>query len=327
MNHGKFVVSLDFEIIWGVRDKKDIESYYTQNLLGVHQVIPALLDLFDRYQINATFSTVGLLFFETKKDLLQHLPPKKPGYTNQNLSPYHTELDKLGDDYTTDLLHFAPKLIEQIKQHPNQEIGTHTFCHYYCLEEGQSIDEFKADLQAAIRIAEERQIKMTSLIFPRNQFNNEYLDVCKDLGIICYRGNEHSWLYKPRQKQNESITRRAFRKMDAYINLSGHNCYSDEMMSASFPINIPSSRLLRPFSPKLKTLEWLRLSRRKKDMTYAAKNKLTFHLWWHPHNFGIHQSENLSFLSRILEHYQLLNERYGFQSYTMSSLANKLLHP
>jgi hypothetical protein len=59
-------------------------------------------------------------------------------------------------------------------------------------------------------------------------------------------------------------------------------------------------------------------------MTYAAKNGLTFHLWWHPHNFGINISENFCFLEKILLHYQQLKEKYGFQSMNMSGLANKL---
>ena len=59
-------------------------------------------------------------------------------------------------------------------------------------------------------------------------------------------------------------------------------------------------------------------------MTYAAKNNCTYHLWWHPHNFGINQDENFSFLEKILMHYKQLNKEYQFQSYTMSELAKSL---
>ena len=65
---GKFVISLDFELMWGVRDKKTIESY-GQNILGVREAIPAMLNAFDKYGINATFSTVGFLFAKNKKEL------------------------------------------------------------------------------------------------------------------------------------------------------------------------------------------------------------------------------------------------------------------
>lgn len=63
MVHGKFVISLDFELMWGVRDKKSKELYGEQ-ILGVHQVIPKLLEIFTIYGVEATFSTVGFLFLK-----------------------------------------------------------------------------------------------------------------------------------------------------------------------------------------------------------------------------------------------------------------------
>ncbi len=63
----------------------------------------------------------------------------------------------------------------------------------------------------------------------------------------------------------------------------------------------------------------------KKFEDYAAKNNLVYHLWWHPHNFGVNQAENFNFLEKILEHYLYLNKYYNFKSYTMSQLANALI--
>jgi hypothetical protein len=96
-------------------------------------------------------------------------------------------------------------------------------------------------------------------------------------------------------------------------------------MLAKFPINIPSSRFLRPYDRKLEFIDWLRLRRIKKSMTHAAENNLMFHLWWHPHNFGINQLENFAFLEEILVHYRYLHEKYAFESYTMTELANELI--
>lgn len=321
MTNGKFVISLDFELMWGVRDKKD-KITYGNNIIGVHKAIPRLLEVFRKYDIKATFSTVGLLFFETKQELLANIPEIKPLYDDPNLSPYNGHLDILDNDFKSDLYHFAPILIKEIQKYPEQEIGTHTFSHYYCLELGQSIESFKEDIKSAISIAEKYNIHLTSLVFPRNQFNDDYLKICLELGIFCYRGNEHSWLYKAKNGVDESSIRRAFRLLDAYINLSGHNCYSDQYLKSKMPIDIPSSRFLRPFSSKLKILDRLRFLRIKSGMTYAAKHNLTYHLWWHPHNFGVNQNENFNFLEKILTHYQFLNTKYNFQSYNMSTLAN-----
>jgi hypothetical protein len=323
MTNGKFVISLDFELMWGVRDKKTKKTY-GENILGVHKVIPGLLEIFKKYQIKATFSTVGFLFFETKDELMANIPFLKPLYKDQNLSPYNGYYETLGDDYKSDKYHFAPNLIREIQKYPGQEVGTHTFSHYYCLEQGQTIEAFREDIKSAISIAKKYNINLTSLVFPRNQFNEEYLNVCLELGICCYRGNEISWIYKAKNDEDENHIRRGFRLLDAYVNLSGHNCYSDQFLKSKMPINIPSSRFLRPFSRKLNFLDGLRLARIKSGMTYAAKNNLTYHLWWHPHNFGINHIENFDFLEKILQHYEKLNKKFGFTSYTMTQLAIQL---
>ena len=321
MTKGKFVISLDFELMWGVRDKKT-KATYGNNIIGVHKIIPKLLEVFKKYKITATFSSVGFLFLENKHELLENIPKLTPVYSDSNISPYAGHFDIIEDDYKSDLYHFAPNLIKEIQKYPEQEIGTHTFSHYYCLEPGQTIETFKEDIVSAISVAGKYNINISSLVFPRNQYNAEYLKVCLELGILCYRGNEQSWLYEAKNGKNESLFRRAFRLLDAYINISGHNCYSDQFFKSKMPIDIPSSRFLRPFSKKIKFLDGFRLYRIKSGMTYAAKNDLTYHLWWHPHNFGINQNENFQFLEKILIHYQFLNNKYNFQSYTMSNLAN-----
>ncbi len=322
--HGKFLISLDFELLWGVRDVVGTKEY-GQHIKGVHQALPSLLETFHKYNIKATFATVGFLFFENKNELINNLPDRFPNYTNKRLSPYNGHFNEVGQDDRSDPYHFAPKLLRLIKSYPEQEIGTHTFSHYYCLESGQTLEEFTSDIQQAKKVAAEKGIELTSLVFPRNQFNNEYLKTIEQLGIICYRGNENSWMYKAVKGEKESTFRRGIRLMDAYINLSGHNCYIDQRLRKYYPINLPSSRFLRPYSKRLKMLESLRLQRITKGMEYAAKNNCTYHLWWHPHNFGINQNENFSFLEKILVYYTALNKRYNFQSYTMTQLAKLLM--
>ena len=323
MTNGKLVISLDFEIYWGVRDAVKLENY-KEHLLGVHQAIPLLLELFKKHNISATFATVGFLFFENKKELCSSLPGKKPQYSNPNLSPYNSHMQLIGVDEKNDPYHFGLSLIEQIVE-AGQEIGCHTFSHYYCLEKGQSKGEFKEDLIAARKIAEKNNIRLNSFVFPRNQYDKAYLGICNEMGFTSFRGNERSWLFSSKTQENGTTFRRPFRLLDAYLNLSGHNCYSFEQMKKFRPFNIASSRFLRPYTKRLKHFEDLRLKRITKSMTYAAKNGLTFHLWWHPHNFGINISENFSFLEKILVHYQNLNREYGFESVNMEQLANELM--
>jgi len=321
--NGHFVISLDFELMWGVRDKVTIDDY-GNNIKAVWEVIPKLLSSFKSYEAKATFATVGLLFSRNKGELNQFSPELKPSYTNTNLSPFNGHFEQIGNHQEEDPYHYCIKLIEAVKEAPEHELGSHTFSHYYCIEPGQTVQHFKADLQAAKAISEKEGITLTSLVFPRNQFNQTYLRCCAEEGIITYRGNEKAWYYQPESGGNGSLFKRGMRLLDSYINISGHNIYSMESLQSSFPINIPASRFLRPFSTRLKGFEKKRLNRILKSMTAAAKEKKIYHLWWHPHNFGANMDDNFAFLTNILEHYQNLNEQYGFESITMSNLANKI---
>ncbi len=324
-NTGKFVISLDFELLWGMRDHKTIDDY-GGNILGVWKAIPRMLKLFDEYDIGVTFATVGFLFASKKKELIEYGPEIKPQYIDTNLSPYNGHFDLVKESEDEDKYHFASELIRMIRGFPKHEIATHTFSHYYCNSEGQTIDDFRKDILAAISIANRSGIKLRSLVFPRNMFNEEYIKVCEENGITTYRGNEESWFHKAETGASKLklVSKRAFRLLNSYVNISGHHCYLQEDIAKVRPYNIPSSRFLRPYSSKLKVFEGLRKRRILMSMSYAAKNALVYHLWWHPHNFGMDQDENFEFLRDILIHYKKLNEEYGFTSITMGALAEEI---
>ena len=52
-NNGALVISLDFELLWGVFDKVDWreKKEYFQN---TRKLIPQILDLFEQYDIHCT---------------------------------------------------------------------------------------------------------------------------------------------------------------------------------------------------------------------------------------------------------------------------------
>lgn len=317
--NGYFIISLDFELIWGIFDIKKMTAY-KKNIEAVHEVIPELLKVFSKYNINATFATVGLLFHRSKEDFLSNIPEKTPNYFNKTLSPYKNEFNNLGSDYASDPYHYGAHLIDLIRSYPNHEIATHTYSHYYCLEEGQTIDEFEEDLLLAKKIALQHDIELYSLIFPRNQFNNQYLSICKKYGIKSVRGNEKGWIYQVTGGNNNYI-KRALKLVDSYFNISGHNCHNISKPDKESPLNIPSSRFFRPYSSTLSFIEFLKVKRIKKSMSYAAKNNLIYHLWWHPHNFGANTTKNFQNLIEILNHFQHLNKKYSFKSLTMNELS------
>jgi peptidoglycan/xylan/chitin deacetylase (PgdA/CDA1 family) len=314
---GVFVISLDFELHWGVWDVTT-KAKYGANILGVRQAIPALLDIFKMYDIKATFATVGFLFAVDKQELFNYTPDIKPAYSNKNYNVYDKEINTVGENETTDPYHFGYSLLQQI-QKSNHEIGSHTFCHYYCLEDGQTEQEFDADVKSAKEIALSKGISLSSIVFPRNQVNEEYLPILYQNGITAYRGNPSSWIYKPRKYLAEVLFIRFCRLLDTYLPLSGYNTHTLKA-EEGLPLNVPASRFLKPFNNSLRFLEKLKIWRIKKEMTYAAKSNTLYHLWWHPHNFGVNLQENMNNLTKILKHYELLKNKYGFQNFTMKDI-------
>jgi peptidoglycan/xylan/chitin deacetylase (PgdA/CDA1 family) len=313
---GRLVISLDFELHWGVHDKRSVEQYRA-NLLGVREAVPRILELFREHGIHATWATVGFLFFENKRELISALPESRPTYANRLLDPYRL-LQDIGDDEARDPYHYAPSLIRRILDTPYQEIATHTFSHFSCLENGQTEVQFRSDIEAAKAAAVRFDIKLRSIVFPRNQVN--YLGTCAEAGLIAYRGTEMNVFSQP--QDNQSATRpwtRAQRLLDTYIPLGG--CTAYRLGHTGQPTNVPSSRFLRPWSSRLTVLEGLRLRRITADLERAARDGMAYHLWWHPHNFGINTDQNLAFLALVLRNYVELRERYGMLSQTMAEAA------
>jgi hypothetical protein len=167
------------------------------------------------------------------------------------------------------------------------------------------------------KIAERFGFVPRSLVFPRNQTDERVLRIVREHGILAYRGNEQHVLYKPRRDAEQLLFIRALRLLDNYINVSGHHTTAINRGDTAMPINIPSSRFLRPWSKTLSVLEPLRLKRIKNSMTHAAKNGECFHLWWHPHNFGTNLDQNMAVLKALLDHYASLKKEYKMESKTM----------
>lgn len=314
MKSSYLVISLDFELLWGVFDKVDPEEK-KQYFLNTRKVIPEILDLFTQYNMKATWATVGMLFNKDWDDWDRNQPLVKPAYENSKLSPYtfiENNRGKLDEE-----LVFASDLIELIKESPNQEIGTHTYSHYYCLEKGQNIESFKADLKKAISIAKSRNINIKSLVFPRNQFNLEYLKICKKLGITSVRSNPENWYWENPEKGE--ILSKIFRTADAYAGPSDKTYKTSELIHLEeTPLQQKASRFLRPNSQNL--LNKIKLERIKSEIKKAAKNGEIYHLWWHPHNFGDSPENSISDLKEILEFFSFCRDRYSLISASMEDI-------
>lgn len=318
MTQGCFIISLDFELHWGVRDVVSV-AQKKDHFLRAREAIPEVLRVFEEHEVHATWATVGFLFARNKRHLLDHLPELCPIYTKGRLNPY-SFLDEIGEDERSDPFHYAPSLLHAIAEVSGQEIASHTFSHYYCLEDGQTERAFEADLRAAATIGEPFGKVTDALVFPRGQYNPAYNSALARAGVRAYRVPPPFYPYRPRRANSENLAHRGLRLLDSYVPIWGsHVDRPSPDPSGAVPLR--AGLFLRPYSRSRRQLEPMRIHRIKRALRDAAQRGRDFHLWWHPHNFGTHTSQNLAILGDVLHEYRLLRERYGWPSRNMGEVA------
>jgi hypothetical protein len=321
---GVFTISLDFELHWGCFENMLLNEPQQQYFRNTIDIIPKMLDVFAENSIHVTWATVGMLYMPDKTTWLKNKPVILPSFENPKVSAY-TWIEEHGFYSEKDPFHFAPGLIELIKSTPNQEIATHTYAHYFCLEKGQTPGQFKADIEMACKIALQNGTTIRSLVFPRNQFNHEYLSICAEAGITSIRSSPDIWYWEP--ATGSTFMKKFFRAGDAYIKFQPIKMVylKDIRTDGGLPLSLPATRLYRPWKPGQPLQNKLKMRRILNEMTEAAKKKAYYHLWWHPHNFGNNPRECLAELKQIIKHYRMLKEKYGFMTLTMQETAELLL--
>lgn len=327
MTSGILTISLDFELHWGSFEKWPLNER-RKYFLETRKVIPRMLSLFRTFGVHATWATVGMLFFENRRELMNTMPSIRPSYSKKTLSAYSFIANQgIGESEIDDPFHFAASLVAEISATPFQEVGSHSFSHFYCNEPGQTLQEFKVDLRTAQSVAREKiGVSLRSFVFPRNQFNEEYLRVCFEEGFVIVRENPKDWFWSIGSTEHESYWKRLNRGMDAYLPIGKKNTFQLEDLKNSndLPICLPASRLLRPYATYESVFNLRRIRRVCNEMESAARDGEVYHLWWHPHNFGWYPNENLDGLKRILDHFSHCREKYGMCSLSMGEIADQV---
>jgi peptidoglycan/xylan/chitin deacetylase (PgdA/CDA1 family) len=285
-----FILSLDFELRWGVQDVCDRHGLnldaYRKNLEGVREVVPALLELFRQTGIRATWATVAALACEGW-DEYHERAPKLPKYLDPHLH-WNSAVERADP---TGRLYFAPDLVSAVAGAPDQELASHTFSHIYFREPGCMRRDVEADTTAFAGFFTERFGRApTSLAFPRNQV--AFQDVLRNAGIRTWRENQDAWYHQATSASEETTLCRATRFTDSLANLGRRDSLVDATgaQRASFFI-----RLNLP--PAL----WVLQRRRITAEARAVPEGHALHLYCHPHNLGAEPKVSISKLRELLE--------------------------
>ena len=265
------VLSLDFELRWGVHDivGSDLDGYRA-NLEGVRAAVPTLLKIFGERTLPATWATVGAVACRSWDEYIDRAPPP-PTYRDAAL----TFDRRIADLDPSGALHFAPELVEQIVRTPGQELATHTFSHLFLGEPGVVASDAIADHDATERLFEERfGIRPMSLVYPRNQV--AFWPFLKDRGVRAYRGNDRFWFHRLRGDIAMHPVTRTLRLIDGLQPWSS-------TLPAQTAGEIPSTMFLRLGLPEpLWKLHFAKIQRALR----SARPGEVIHLWFHPHNLG-----------------------------------------
>jgi hypothetical protein len=248
-------------------------------------------------------------------------PEIRPKYANAALDSYGQAVGKGERD---DPFHYAPSLVARILDTPGQEMASHTFSHYYCLEPGQGLEAFEADLAAFGRIADTWGFMPRSIVFPRNQLNLDYGPALARNGYFAYRGNPAGFS-ACEAGTSAGLGRRILRSADLYVNIYGRHTYAPSGDNPGGLRNVPASFMFRPWTPRLATFEWLRLRRLMASLRYAVRSNQIMHIWFHPHNFGLHTDENMRVLDDFLEIFTKYRDEYGLLSLGMKDASRQIL--
>ncbi len=278
------VVSLDFELRWGVADVLGGDfGRYRKNLEGVREAVPALLDLFAEMGVRATWATVGAVACDGWDDLEAEAPPA-PRYVDRHL------VHDLGAYRAADpsgRLHFAPELVARIAAAPGQELGSHTFLHAFLREPGVMQRDVHADA-AAIRSLFERRfgVTPTSFVFPRNQI--AFRDVLARHGIRVVRENADAWYWQLTGNRQESSLIRGMRLLECLVPIGPRTAPARAQRASYFVrVNLPEPAF------------HLHLRRVAADAANMRPGD-ALHLWAHPHNFGADPARTVRRLGEML---------------------------
>lgn len=310
---GYFLFSLDTELAWGYFDQYR-PGRFSKGGVWERKAIHRLLDIFDEFEISATWAVVGHMFFAAceKCEVCPVLDWKGK----------YLSFEQIYD--TDDGLWYGADVIELLQTRgARHEIGFHGYTHKVFDERTMTEAEVKTEISEWQRLAVRKNITPYSVAFPRNQAG--YLKAFKDAGYICYRGDE----LRPKGSRF-TLLRKAMNVFDLIFQVRSPLVY-DPILEENGLVNLPASRWLFGMNRRVEAvldavgLANLRIRPMVDAVKRAAREGKIVHIWAHPEEFTSDRDfEKLRYLLK-----QVADEvkQGSMQSITMIDLARKAIAP
>lgn len=279
---GAFCISIDVELAWGVWDRPNAESL----VRGPEErsIVRALVEMFDRHDVSATWAIVGRL--------LDRAP------------------DRLPD------LWFAPEVIDTIRAAKvPQDIGSHSYAHVYFTDIPR--DELRRDLAQARKVHDAHGLPFTSFVFPKNRV--AHTDLLAEAGVQVFRSVDHGWHIDARERFGTAAGRIA-NLVDKVLPITPRVV---DPIRRDGLVELPSSMLLMARNGLRRAAHPAAVvAKARRGLRAAVETDKTFHLWFHPSNFYFEPERQLAILEDIVAEAASLRRREGLEIRPMSAYAS-----
>lgn len=260
---GSVVVSVDAELGWG---HHDLEDPPMDRIEGARAGWSHLVDLFDRYDVPATWAVVGHLLLDDC-DGLHGDHPASAGWFARERGEWRSRPD----------LRFGRGLIEELREaDADHDIGCHTFSHVEFGAPGTSRELAAAEVRESLAAARSRGLEPRSFVFPRN--NVDHRSVLAAAPFTCYRGVSP---VSPRGRL------RPLRKLSRAIR--GHPLLVEPTVDGHGLVNIPASLYLFGFEGVFRSAAEQVVGdpvvrQARSGIEQAVRGDGVFHVYLHPND-------------------------------------------
>lgn len=310
LQKGVFCISIDTEMLWGRHDL--FYQPFIERTNKERQVIKDLLNLFEKYQISATWAIVGHLFLNECSPKSGKIHPE----INRPNFPWISG-DWLKHDPKTNI-NKAPQwygkdIVQLLKSHHSQEIGSHSFSHMIFGNKGCSYKCAESEIRTCVKLANENKIKLESFVFPRNSIG--HLGILNKYHFKSYRGPD-SYPFK---------TNNPLGKLLMLIDLllliphTSNPQINNNLLEIPGNMYFLSTRGRRKFLPRK-----IRSLKAKSSLKQASKNNKVFHLWFHPTDLVDNPSLLLNQLEEVILYAKKLEAAGKIEIKNMSQIYNTL---
>lgn len=296
-------ISLDFELLWGAYGLRTSKKF-KKNVLTGKKAIPSIIQILNKYNVESTWACVGALALDNKNKLVtefEYIDPKYP-----DLKSFKNYFKDVGNSEEDDPLHFGKQVIEEHLLSDKIELASHSFTHLRYLDQENREDVFDKDTYVSKKVLESIQKKQIETnIFPKNQYSLQALKLLKDRQFLSYRPSTFfSGKRSTAGTKEESFSFKIKRILKETIPNSNQGEYTFQ------PHAQYVTRFLRPFKSKM--LSYYQLNIIKSELHFCALNQIDYHLWWHPHNFGINPKLSILQLETLLQYFDSLRDKFNF---------------